>query len=203
VSRFELRQDGDDDEATDNAHDDLKIGDGVPRGAMLVLRGHHVAALACVARSCTDPTAAEPAREIAAATCERLRNRAGVPIARALEPLDIADTAYIQELSTTAEHLRTQAERLGPAALAEVIDAEAARRLCAAATAWLGGDTLPAHEIEALATKVAAGAEVWGGLGNARGFLRVPLLWSGLDPTCPHRGWLREGTLMLCAAEEP
>ncbi len=100
----------------------------------------------------------------------------------ALQPLDIADTAYLHELSACAEVLRAKAEQLGPDVLAGVLDSDAAQRLCSSATAWLGGDTLPAHELALLAAHVAGGAEVWGGLGSARSFLRVPLLWSRLDP---------------------
>jgi hypothetical protein len=174
---LDLRQsDGEDD-----ADEDLLFGDGVPRGALLLLRGHHVAALACVARSCAHPDAAAPARTIAAEVCKRLRDRQGVGIARALVRLDIAGEAFGQRLSKIASDLRAAAERIGSDALGRLVDDGAAKRLCRDPAAWLGTGTLAAAEVENLAAHVASGAEVFGGLGDGHSFLRMPILKSGID----------------------
>jgi hypothetical protein len=156
----------------DDAFEDLIDGDGIASASLLILHGHHIAALASLA-----------SREAITATiCERLRRRGGGSIADEIVAADVGSTSFRAKLEHIAQRLRMRAQQLTEAKLATVINSDAAKQLCAFADAWLGAPVLPSTEIAAVAEHVTAGGEVWGGLGDGGRFMIVPILRSGLDP---------------------
>lgn len=177
VARLEIRQAEDGADEDDDALEDL--ADGLDSATVLVLRGHQVAALAWIARS---PEPASAAREVASALLARMRRRNAGAIARSLLPIDIVDPAFVARLEAIADELRAKAAGLPEARLVDVIGAAAAHRLRTARDAWIVTAPLPPDELTRLAAHVAAGGELWGGLGDGRSFLRRPLLRSELDP---------------------
>ncbi|HEY5951373.1 MAG TPA: hypothetical protein VIV40_38030 [Kofleriaceae bacterium] len=168
---FELR--GVDDEEADDAFDDLDAGDGIVPATLLILHGHHLAALGSLASG---------GEVIAEAICARLRQRAGAFIARQIVPGELGSASFTATLRQLAETLRKRAEQLTPARLADAIDGHAASELCTRVDAWIGAGVLPKGELALLAEHIAAGGEVWGALGSGHRFSTAPVLHSGLDP---------------------
>ncbi len=179
MAKREIREVGDD-EDDDLAYDDLLTEDtGIPPAVLLMLQGHHVAALGWLSRS----RAGAAAVAIANAVTNRLRTRKGGWIARALAAEQPGSPGYADRLRAIADELRARASRFALSALEPVIGDDAAKRLRADTAAWLVGGELPADELSRLAEHVAAGGEVWGGLGDGRAFSRNAILKSSCDPS--------------------